>query len=373
MAVDADAVKEFFINVGIPMQMVTDGHNSYVGRESDFYKTCRNRDVQLLLTEPGSSWQNKAEAAIRELKRLFDRVLKLTNMPPKLWDHLLEWCSDIRNVTALNIPELHGRTPTEKVLGYTPDISPYLDFMPWDPCWYVFEYFKNTKEFPIDQTREVGRWLGVSKNDADVVTCKILTVTGRIIHRADVIPWTEEERKDPKKMKLLDEFDEKAKMHLKDESVIFEEDDTGDVRMTEDDIKRSVLFHIANMNLDEEDPAGIETSKGEDEPTVVTPEEYDEHLQKIIKINHQGVETFAKIIGRKRDKDGSLKGKSDDNSRLDTRVYVGDVLPALCRAQSHCTESLRLETSGSPRRRAQNRRGFPERVGPVPIHQITSL
>ena len=48
--------------------------------------------------------------------------------------------------------------------------------MPWDPCWYVSKYFKNTKEFPIDQTREVGRWLGVSKNDADVVTYKILTV-----------------------------------------------------------------------------------------------------------------------------------------------------------------------------------------------------
>ena len=67
---------------------------------------------------------------------------------------------------------------------------------------------KNTKEFPIDQTREVGRWLGVSKIYADVVTYKILTVKGRIIHRADAIPWTEEERKDPKKMKLLDEFDE---------------------------------------------------------------------------------------------------------------------------------------------------------------------
>ena len=29
----ANALKEFFINVGIPMQMVTDGHNSYAGRE----------------------------------------------------------------------------------------------------------------------------------------------------------------------------------------------------------------------------------------------------------------------------------------------------------------------------------------------------
>ena len=96
--------------------------------------------------------------------------------------------------------------------------------------------------------------------------------------------------------------------------------------MTEDDIKRSVLYHVANMNLNEEDGAGIYPTKGDDRPAEVTPEEYDEHLQKVIKINHQGTETFAKIIGRKRDKDGSLKGKSNDNSRLDTMLYVGETV-----------------------------------------------
>ena len=103
------------------MQMVTDGHNSYVGRESDFYKTCRNRDVQLLLTEPGSAFHggwlfvakqgrggnSRIEAALRQ-------SLENDKYACKLWDHLFEWCSDIRNITALNIPELHGRTPTER-------------------------------------------------------------------------------------------------------------------------------------------------------------------------------------------------------------------------------------------------------------------
>ena len=55
--------------------------------------------------------------------------------------------------------------------------------------------------------------------------------------------------------------------------------------MTEDDIKRSVLYHIANMDLNEEDGAGIDPTKGDDRPAEVTPEEYDEHLQKVIKIN----------------------------------------------------------------------------------------
>jgi len=112
------AFKEFLIRCGIPFQMVTDNHNSYVGKDSDFHKICRNKDIQQLAIEPYSHWQNQAEAAIRELKRLFNKVQKSTGMPRKLWDHLLEWCSDIRNITALNIPELHGRTPFEKVMGY---------------------------------------------------------------------------------------------------------------------------------------------------------------------------------------------------------------------------------------------------------------
>ena len=124
----ANAFKEFFINVGIPMQMVTDGHNSYVGRDSEFYETCRNRDVQLLFTEPGSSWQNKAEAAIRELKRLFDRVLKMTNMPVKLWDHRFEWCSDIRNITGFNIPEFPEPYPYGEGTGVYPRYQPLFGF-----------------------------------------------------------------------------------------------------------------------------------------------------------------------------------------------------------------------------------------------------
>ena len=31
---------------------------------------------------------------------------------------------------------LHGRTGLEKVTGETPEISEYIDFGFYDPCWY---------------------------------------------------------------------------------------------------------------------------------------------------------------------------------------------------------------------------------------------
>ena len=77
-------LSRFLIRCGIPFQIVTDNHKSYVGKDSDFYKTCRNKDIQQLAIEPYSHWQNLAEAAIRELKRLFNKVQKPTSMPSSL-------------------------------------------------------------------------------------------------------------------------------------------------------------------------------------------------------------------------------------------------------------------------------------------------
>ena len=60
-------------------------------------------------------------------------------------------------------------------------------------------------------------------------------------------------------------------------------------------------------------------------PEAATPEEYDEHLQNIIKVNIGDKETFAKIISRKRDNAGNPVGARDSNPRLDGRIYIGEL------------------------------------------------
>jgi hypothetical protein len=56
--------------------------------------------------------------------------------------------------SANSIYGLHGWTPLEEITGETLDISEYLDFGPYDWCWFK----DNAGLGPA----ELGQWLGVS-------------------------------------------------------------------------------------------------------------------------------------------------------------------------------------------------------------------
>jgi len=71
----------------------------------------------------------------------------------------------------------------------------------------------------MEQTKEIGRWLGVSKDDTDVVSYNILASPGRVIHTADAIPWAENELKDENKFKQLREYDEIVQKHFADDTI----------------------------------------------------------------------------------------------------------------------------------------------------------
>ena len=77
-------------------------------------------------TEPHSPWQNKAEAAIRELKKHFRRIMNRTRAPEVLWCYAMEYVTEIREVMAGATPDL--RPPVESVLGNVQDISEYIEF-----------------------------------------------------------------------------------------------------------------------------------------------------------------------------------------------------------------------------------------------------
>jgi hypothetical protein len=47
--------------------------------------------------------QNLAESAIRELRRMFRKAMRMTNAPYVLWDFCIELMSKIRSHTALDI------------------------------------------------------------------------------------------------------------------------------------------------------------------------------------------------------------------------------------------------------------------------------
>ena len=79
-----------------------------------------------------------------------------TNTLVVLWDYCVEYNSDLRSVTASNSIDLAGRTPYEKVMVYTPDISKLVEF-----DWYQLVWYTD----PVAQDRtKLGRWLGPAHN-----------------------------------------------------------------------------------------------------------------------------------------------------------------------------------------------------------------
>ena len=71
----------------------------------------------------------------------------------------------------------------------------------------------------------LGRWLGVCRNDATVRTYFILTPTGSVIPRSDVIPLTKEEKENPKWIDRIRHLDETLRKETADDKLPKDEAD----------------------------------------------------------------------------------------------------------------------------------------------------
>jgi hypothetical protein len=77
---------------------------------------------------------------------------------------------------------LNWRTPIEWLLGYTPDITTFLQFEFWEPVYYS----KYDATFPEDPTELLGRFVGISEHVGNAMTFKVMTSEEKIISRAVV-------------------------------------------------------------------------------------------------------------------------------------------------------------------------------------------
>jgi hypothetical protein len=94
--------------------------------------------------------------------------MRRSGSPRKLWNFCGVWCAAIRRLTSMD--KLDGRTPTEVVTGTTPDISQYAQFDWYEPI----RFLDNRHAFP-NETKLLGRFLGVAKHCTDVMAFRILT------------------------------------------------------------------------------------------------------------------------------------------------------------------------------------------------------
>jgi hypothetical protein len=174
-------------HVGIPSSI----HSDYAKeiKEGKFNKICQEYHIPVTTTEPYSPWQNRAEGAIREMKRHVRRKMHSRNVPQSLWDFCVKWSCDVRAKSAHKSFDLDGRTPYEVVMGDTPDISSLMDYDFYEPIWYYDEI----SQFP-EPKRKMAQWLAEAHNVGQAINYFILPQSGIPIVRSSMQPISQEEK-----------------------------------------------------------------------------------------------------------------------------------------------------------------------------------
>ena len=194
------ALSTLFQRDGVPIAIVMDGAREQTMGE--FRKKAWESSCRIKATEPYSPWSNTAEGVIRELKKATMRKMLKSRSPKVLWDDCMELESMIRSHTACYSFGLQGETPEARVLGMTPDISPFVEF-----GWYQWVMFNNSQANYPDDKEVLGHYLGPSFDVGPAMTAKILKSNGQVATRTTLRPLTEEEQIDEGHQQLRQEYD----------------------------------------------------------------------------------------------------------------------------------------------------------------------
>ena len=298
MKKEADAHKayrQFFKRIGVPDAIISDGAKAQVQGET---KTlCNNVGTTIRQLERDTPWSNRAELYVGLIKRAIKKEMKAMDSPLALWDYCAQRCATVNNVTAKNLFQLEGETPSYHITGEQPDISNLCQF-----GWYEWAYFRDEKaKFPLP-TEVLCRALGPAENAGNQMAQWILKSNGRVIPCRTCRPLKEDEINNPIEIRKRKLFDELVRAKLGDSFT----------PMTTQDVEADVF----------------EPYEDDEEQAVEIPEAdndaFDTMLNAELELPHGNKLQHAKVMRRTKDSDGNAKGRSHENPYLDTRIY--DVL-----------------------------------------------
>jgi hypothetical protein len=285
-----------FHEVGVPERMIMDGSKEQT--QGEFRRKLRDAGCMVHQTEPYTPWSDRAELAIRELKRKTRRQMIASHCPKRLWDDCMELITDINSHTVHENFGQDGQTPQALISGCTPDISTLAEFQ-----WFEWvKWFDENANFPAD--REVyARYLGPSRSVGSLMTSKLLNEKGNTLHRSSFRSLTREELDDPKEKAIRDAFDKKI------EAVLGPTMQHGDIPEEETP---------TYDRYEDDETTRIEVLDRDD----VDQDAADQYLQAEVILPIAGEMLKGKVTRRKRDANGNLIGKSDNNPIMDTRRYI---------------------------------------------------
>jgi hypothetical protein len=289
-------LSSLFHDIGVPETLVMDGSKEQTMGE--FRKKCRDAGAHVHQTEPYSPWQDRAELAIRELKKKTRRAMMKTRCPKRLWDDCLELMADINSHSVQDNHGLDGQTPQAIITGETPDISRFAEFS----FYQWVKWFDQEAAMPEDQEK-YGRYLGPSRDVGSLMTSKILNDTGNTLYRSTFRALTQDEIDSPIEKTIRDEFDRKIAKVLGDafNPSDIPEDETPEYELYEDD----EVGKVETPDRDDYDEDAI-----------------DMYLKAEVTLPIAGEMKTGTVERRKRDSDGNLIGKAHHNPILDTRMYT---------------------------------------------------
>lgn len=309
--------------IGVPQSLHVDNAPEMVGRKTPFFRRARREGIDLTTIEPKTPNENYGELLVKRVKHLTAELMHKRNVPLRFWCYAMEYASEIATLMVPGMYRNRGRSGHEITIGSTPDLSEYVEFGFYDYCWYW-----DSPQFP-DEKRALGRWLGVAHRVGQAMVYYIVNNQGCVVARSTALPLEESEMDVPEIQQRMKDLD--TTIH----NVIGDYRNAGtstcDVMpdITDDDIKSQLSFCF-DMPQDEFDTSQQDHYSDVNRPDVDEAPTYDvdsEAFDKFLGLHVQvpASDGSSKILGRvasrKRDSDGHLVGRSNENPILNTAVY----------------------------------------------------
>jgi hypothetical protein len=283
------AVRELIQDVGIPKEIHTDGAKELTS--GSWRQVCRDAGIKTTQTEKNSPWQNRTEVEIRELKQHVRRLMTRSSTPLCLWDYCCKYVVELRNRTARPLPQLNGRTPG----------------------WYQLVWYYEPQVFP-NQTRLPARWSGVAHRVGQAMCYWLLPESGVPIARTTIQSISNEELATAEVKRIIDVFNHKLISK------------PGEIQGNT--INDSPTFKLYK---EDGDPQDLDFEQELFDPNAaqvdvddIDNEVFDELLLTEPVLHRDGQLIRAKVMGRKRDKNGRVIGKYNPNPLLNSAVYLAE-------------------------------------------------
>jgi hypothetical protein len=290
---------------GVPNVMVMDGAKVQV--KGDFRRKLRDAGCHIKQTEPHTQSSNMGEAAVRELKEGVGRQMLRSGCPKRFWDNYIIREAYVRSHTSLDIYGLEGQVPESKVKGETVGISTIAEY-----AWYEWVRFRDTAaKFPVSKI-QLGRDLGAAIDIGPAMTRKILKKNGKVMYISSVRSLTLDEIQSPTELKERQEFDDAIEekfgpaMNKSD----FEDDpDYADFVTPmfdcyeDDEVPPSKMLDIDDIKKESD----VDT--------------YDQYIGSHVRVPIGNEIKTVKVTRRKRELDGTVRGRANTNPMLDTSNY----------------------------------------------------